>query len=34
VKNAMFKMESNEMVNCGKVKIIACKNAEAEAAKK
>lgn len=35
VKDASFKMESNEMVNTSKIKIIACKNADAvEAGKK
>lgn len=35
VKNPSFKMESNEMVQAQKIKIIACKNGEAiEPAKK
>ena len=35
VKNPSFKMESNEMIEAKKIKIIACKNGEAiEAAKK
>lgn len=29
VKNPSFKMESNEMVQAQKIKIIACKNGEA-----
>ena len=29
VKNASFKMESNEMVQAGKIKIVACKNGDA-----
>jgi len=29
VKNPQFKMESNEMVTADKIKIIACKNADA-----
>jgi len=29
VKNASFKMESNEMVSASKVKIVACKNGDA-----
>ncbi|KAF8886776.1 transcription initiation factor IIA, gamma subunit-domain-containing protein [Infundibulicybe gibba] len=35
VKNPSFKMESNEMVNAPRIKIIACKNGDAiEAGKK
>lgn len=35
VKSPSFKMESNEMVNAGRIKIIACKNGDAiEAGKK
>lgn len=35
VKNASFKMESNEMVAAPKIKIVACKNGDAiEAGKK
>jgi len=35
VKNASFKMESNEIVNAPRIKIIACKNGDAiEAGKK
>ena len=35
IKNPSFKMESNEMIESKKIKIIACKNGEAiEAAKK
>ena len=35
VKNASFKMESNEVVQVNKVKIVACKNGDAiEAGKK
>ena len=29
VKNAHFKMESNEMVQTSKIKIVACKNGDA-----
>ena len=29
MKNASFKMESNEMVSTPKIKIIACKNGDA-----
>jgi transcription initiation factor TFIIA small subunit len=29
VKNPSFKMESNEMVQAQKIKIVACKNGEA-----
>ncbi|GBE89012.1 transcription initiation factor IIA gamma subunit [Sparassis latifolia] len=35
VTNASFKMESNELITAGKVKIVACKNGDAiEAGKK
>lgn len=35
VTSPMFKMESNEMVGCPKIKIIACRNGDAaEAGKK
>lgn len=35
VTNPTFKMESNEMVTCPKIKIIACRNGDAvEAGKK
>jgi hypothetical protein len=33
VKDAQFKMEQNELVHAAKVKIIACKNPDAEADK-
>ena len=34
MKNPQFKMESNEVVSAPKIKIIACKNADAPEGKK